>query len=265
MAAAPVSADNVLEVTPLGAGNEVGRSCIIASFRYAARRPPGGDAAAPTRAEEVLIHDARALSCAPRAPPRTLRSKTVMLDCGIHPGYSGLMSLPFFDEVDLAAVDVILVTHFHLDHCAALPYVLAKTDFKGKVLMTHPTKVIYHTLMIDFVRLSKSGGATDADGARAGTARAPRGTRERERQRGRRRCAFVRRIEARRDGAIADARICGTRRPASADTVLFNEADVNASMDRIEVIDFHQSITLRCVARPGAPPLDWTQKTRARD
>ena len=29
------------------------------------------------------------------------------------------------------------------------------------------------------------------------------------------------------------------------DTVLFNEDDVNASMDRIEVIDFHQSITMR--------------------
>jgi hypothetical protein len=32
-----------------------------------------------------------------------------MLDCGIHPGLSGLSSLPFFDEVDLDTVDLMLV------------------------------------------------------------------------------------------------------------------------------------------------------------
>jgi cleavage and polyadenylation specificity factor subunit 3 len=86
--------------------------------------------------------------------------KTVMLDCGVHPGFHGLASLPFFDEVDLAEVDAILVTHFHLDHCAALPYVTGHTSFRGRVLMTHPTKAIVHTLLKDFVKVSK--GATGA-------------------------------------------------------------------------------------------------------
>ena len=27
-------------------------------------------------------------------------------------------------------VDVALITHFHLDHCAAVPYLLQKTKFK---------------------------------------------------------------------------------------------------------------------------------------
>lgn len=53
-----------------------------------------------------------------------------MLDCGIHPGLSGMDALPFFDRVDMSKVDVIVVTHFHLDHCAALPYVVAHTTFK---------------------------------------------------------------------------------------------------------------------------------------
>jgi cleavage and polyadenylation specificity factor subunit 3 len=53
-----------------------------------------------------------------------------MLDCGIHPGFSGEHSLPYFDEVDLDSVDLMLVTHFHLDHCAAVPYVVGKTVFK---------------------------------------------------------------------------------------------------------------------------------------
>ena len=53
-----------------------------------------------------------------------------MLDCGIHPGFSGERSLPYVDHIDVESVDVMLVTHFHLDHCAAVPWVVAKTKFK---------------------------------------------------------------------------------------------------------------------------------------
>ena len=71
-----------MEIIPLGSGAEVGRSCHV--LRY--------------------------------------KGKTVMLDCGMHPGYSGAGALPFFDEVDPAEVDLLLITHFHLDHAAGLPY-----------------------------------------------------------------------------------------------------------------------------------------------
>lgn len=57
----------------------------------------------------------------------------VMLDCGIHPGFSGVNSLPYLDgneDIDISKVDVALITHFHLDHCAAVPYLLSKTRFK---------------------------------------------------------------------------------------------------------------------------------------
>ncbi|PNG71874.1 Cleavage and polyadenylation specificity factor subunit 3, partial [Tetrabaena socialis] len=77
-------------IIPLGAGSEVGRSCII--FKY--------------------------------------QDKTVMFDCGIHPAYKGMDSLPLLDEIDIDTVDVALITHFHLDHCAAVPYLLRKTRFK---------------------------------------------------------------------------------------------------------------------------------------
>lgn len=53
-----------------------------------------------------------------------------MLDCGIHPGFAGMASLPYFDQVAMEEVDVMLVTHFHLDHCAAVPFVTAKTSFR---------------------------------------------------------------------------------------------------------------------------------------
>jgi len=109
------SAGDILEIMPLGAGNEVGRSCILVGFK----------------------------------------GKKIMLDCGIHPAYAGLAGLPFFDEIDDASsIDLLLVSHFHLDHAAALPYFLAKTTFKGRVFMTHPTKAIYKMLLTDYVKVS---------------------------------------------------------------------------------------------------------------
>jgi len=107
--------EDQLIVTPLGAGNEVGRSCVYMTYK----------------------------------------GKTVLFDCGIHPGYSGMAALPYFDEIDPSTVDVLLITHFHLDHAASLPYFLEKTTFKGRVFMTYATKAIYKLLLSDYVKVSK--------------------------------------------------------------------------------------------------------------
>ncbi|GAQ91429.1 cleavage and polyadenylation specifity factor protein [Klebsormidium nitens] len=100
---------------PLGAGYEVGRSSVFMTFQ----------------GEE---HSGRGL----RGQLDTFQAPCpYMFDCGIHPAYSGLAALPFVDEIDLSTVDILLVTHFHLDHAASLPYVTEKSAFKGKVYMTH--------------------------------------------------------------------------------------------------------------------------------
>ncbi|KAL8296356.1 hypothetical protein RB597_005774 [Gaeumannomyces tritici] len=112
----PVDPADELIFTCLGGGNEVGRSCHIIQYK----------------------------------------GKTVMLDAGQHPAYDGLAALPFFDDFDLSTVDVLLISHFHIDHAASLPYVLAKTNFKGRVFMTHPTKAIYKWLMQDSVRVGNT-------------------------------------------------------------------------------------------------------------
>ncbi|EGO00275.1 hypothetical protein SERLA73DRAFT_73000 [Serpula lacrymans var. lacrymans S7.3] len=112
-----------LSVTLLGAGQEVGRSCCVLQYR----------------------------------------GKTIVCDAGVHPAYSGMASLPFVDELDWSTVDAILITHFHLDHAAALTYIMEKTNFrdgKGKVYMTHPTKAVHKFMMQDYVRMSTS--STDA-------------------------------------------------------------------------------------------------------
>ncbi|KAF9974539.1 Cleavage and polyadenylation specificity factor subunit 3 [Actinomortierella ambigua] len=115
-AEAPIVGDksDLMEITPLGAGSEVGRSCHVLTYK----------------------------------------GKTVLLDCGIHPGLSGMSRLPYFDEVDASTIDVLLITHFHVDHSAALPYFTETTTFKGRVFMTHPTKAIFKWLLSDYVKVS---------------------------------------------------------------------------------------------------------------
>lgn len=67
----PANAEwNTLTLKPLGAGNEVGRSCLILRFK----------------------------------------GLTVMLDCGVLPSFSGEESLPMLREIDPAEVDVVIIT-----------------------------------------------------------------------------------------------------------------------------------------------------------
>ena len=119
-AALQASADDQLTIEMLGAGQEVGRSCCVLKYR----------------------------------------GKTIVCDTGVHPAFTGIAALPFIDELDWSTVDAILITHFHLDHAAALTYIMEKTNFRdghGKVYMTHPTKAVYRFLMSDFVRISNAG------------------------------------------------------------------------------------------------------------
>jgi cleavage and polyadenylation specificity factor subunit 3 len=118
--AVQTAAGETVTVLPLGSGGEVGRSCVVVSFK----------------------------------------GKNIMFDCGVHPAKSGYDSLPMFDSFDLTLVDVLLITHFHVDHCAALPYLLTQTKFNGKVYMTSATKAFYKHVMADFLRTS-SGGASE--------------------------------------------------------------------------------------------------------
>ena len=65
-----------LRLTPLGAGQEVGRSCIVLQYR----------------------------------------DKTIVCDAGIHPGHSGMAALPFVDYLDWSTVDAILITQYVGSH-----------------------------------------------------------------------------------------------------------------------------------------------------
>lgn len=108
-----------IKITPLGAGQDVGRSCILLSM--------GG--------------------------------KNIMLDCGMHMGFNDERRFPDFTYIApegplTSYIDCVIISHFHLDHCGALPYFTEMVGYKGPIYMTHPTKAIAPILLEDMRKVA---------------------------------------------------------------------------------------------------------------
>jgi len=103
-----------MNVLALGAGQEVGRSCVIVN----------------------------------------IMGKTIMFDCGMHIGYSDARKFPDFRALSKTGnfdrvVDCVVISHFHLDHCGALPYFTEVLGYNGPIYMTYPTKAVLPVLLED--------------------------------------------------------------------------------------------------------------------
>uniref|UniRef100_A0A6B2KZ25 Integrator complex subunit 11 n=1 Tax=Arcella intermedia TaxID=1963864 RepID=A0A6B2KZ25_9EUKA len=108
-----------IKVVPLGAGQDVGRSCILVSI--------GG--------------------------------KNIMFDCGMHAGYSDERRFPDFSYISRSGkfdevLDAVIISHFHLDHCGALPFFTEMCGYNGPIFMTYPTKAICPILLEDYRKIS---------------------------------------------------------------------------------------------------------------
>lgn len=109
-----------LKVVPLGAGQDVGRSCILVSL--------GG--------------------------------KNIMFDCGMHMGYQDDRRFPDFSYISQGGgsatdvIDCLIISHFHLDHCGSLPYFTEKFGYNGPLLMTAPTRAIAPLLLEDYRKIT---------------------------------------------------------------------------------------------------------------
>ncbi|PHJ16339.1 cleavage and polyadenylation specifity factor protein, partial [Cystoisospora suis] len=199
--------EDSVDIIPLGAGCEVGRSCIVVKYK----------------------------------------GKTIMFDCGVHPAYNGLGALPIFDAVDTAQVDVCLVTHFHLDHCGALPYLVTKTPFRGRIFMTEPTRVICKLLWIDYARMnafssSSRGGSNSTAPSHAASSSPPNqiitslmdiGVQGAGRMQGDRNL-----LSSAGGGLEAGAS------SSSSVNGLYTEEDVDLTVQKIECLDFRQQIEI---------------------
>lgn len=79
----------------------------------------------------------------------------LLVDCGMYQGGAD------FDEenrgdfgFDPAAIDYLLLTHAHLDHCGRIP-LLVKRGFRGKIVCTSATRELARLVMLDSARLQE--------------------------------------------------------------------------------------------------------------
>jgi metallo-beta-lactamase family protein len=81
--------------------------------------------------------------------------KNILIDCGLFQGIKSLRLKnrePF--PVDISTIDTLILTHAHLDHCGYIP-LLVKSGFKGKILMTPPTRARAEIILRDSARIQE--------------------------------------------------------------------------------------------------------------
>lgn len=81
--------------------------------------------------------------------------KNILIDCGMYQGGHELdeeNSEPF--GFDPAAIDYVLLTHAHLDHCGRLP-LLVKRGFRGEIITTSASRALSRVVMMDAAGLQE--------------------------------------------------------------------------------------------------------------
>ncbi|HLD06384.1 MAG TPA: beta-CASP ribonuclease aCPSF1 [Candidatus Nanoarchaeia archaeon] len=109
-----------IRLTMLGAGRQVGRSCLFL---------------------------------------QTPESR-ILMDCGIDPARNvGDQSYPYLEapEFNIKELDAVILSHAHMDHCGMIPY-LYKFGYRGPVYCTEPTRDTAALLQLDFVKIMRNEG-----------------------------------------------------------------------------------------------------------
>ncbi len=81
--------------------------------------------------------------------------RRVLIDCGLFQGSRELEednADPF--AFDPAAIDMLLLTHAHLDHCGRIP-LLVKRGFKGEIVATDATRDLTRLVLMDSAKLQE--------------------------------------------------------------------------------------------------------------
>ncbi|CAH8282346.1 metallo-beta-lactamase family protein [Mariniflexile fucanivorans] len=81
--------------------------------------------------------------------------KNILIDCGMFQGLKELRALNWDDlPVNVENIDVVLLTHGHLDHVGYLPR-LVKQGFTGKIIGTAPTLAIAEIILKDSAKIQE--------------------------------------------------------------------------------------------------------------
>lgn len=78
---------------------------------------------------------------------------------GMHMGYQDERRFPDFSYISKTGnytdiLDAVIISHFHLDHCGALPFFTEMCGYDGPIYMTHPTKAICPILLEDYRKIT---------------------------------------------------------------------------------------------------------------
>ncbi len=88
------------------------------------------------------------------------RESQVLIDCGINPGSTNpLEAFPRLDipQFDIDALDAVIISHAHLDHCGFLPF-LYKYGYDGPIYCSAPTSNLMTLLQLDYLDVANKQG-----------------------------------------------------------------------------------------------------------
>ncbi|MFC2109505.1 MBL fold metallo-hydrolase RNA specificity domain-containing protein [Bacteroidota bacterium] len=81
--------------------------------------------------------------------------KNILIDCGVFQGLKELRELNWYDlPINVSAIDIVLLTHGHLDHIGYLPRLLQQ-GFTGEIIGTAPTLAIAEIILRDSAKIHK--------------------------------------------------------------------------------------------------------------
>ncbi len=86
------------------------------------------------------------------------RESRILIDVGLDPANGD--STPYFSVPEmqpLDAIDAVVITHAHLDHCGLLP-VLYKYGYEGPIYCTAPTRDLMSIMLLDSIKVSHGEG-----------------------------------------------------------------------------------------------------------
>lgn len=81
--------------------------------------------------------------------------KRILVDCGMFQGGAAERARNAQDfGFDPRGIDMVVLTHAHLDHCGRIP-LLVKRGFRGEIVCTAPTRQLARLVMLDAARLQE--------------------------------------------------------------------------------------------------------------